>query len=99
MYCKNCGKQIDDNADICIHCGVLTDKGNSIKNQQNNSVSDGPDIGLNILAFLIPIIGIIYYAVNREKYPLKADSCGKWALGGFLLGLVLGGIMALALSL
>jgi len=24
MYCKNCGKQIDDNADICIHCGVST---------------------------------------------------------------------------
>ena len=22
MYCKNCGKQIDDNAYVCIHCGV-----------------------------------------------------------------------------
>ena len=22
MYCKNCGKQIDDNAAVCIHCGV-----------------------------------------------------------------------------
>lgn len=22
MYCKNCGRQIDDNAYLCIHCGV-----------------------------------------------------------------------------
>ena len=22
MYCKNCGKQIDDKAVICVHCGV-----------------------------------------------------------------------------
>ena len=22
MYCKNCGQQIDDNAYLCIHCGV-----------------------------------------------------------------------------
>lgn len=22
MYCKNCGHQIDDNAYLCIHCGV-----------------------------------------------------------------------------
>lgn len=24
MYCSNCGKQIDDKAYICVHCGVLT---------------------------------------------------------------------------
>ncbi|MCB5287840.1 MAG: zinc ribbon domain-containing protein, partial [Candidatus Cloacimonetes bacterium] len=24
MFCKNCGKEIDDNAIICIHCGVST---------------------------------------------------------------------------
>lgn len=25
MYCKNCGEQIDDNACVCIYCGVRTD--------------------------------------------------------------------------
>ena len=24
MYCKNCGKQIDDKAVICVNCGVAT---------------------------------------------------------------------------
>lgn len=24
MYCKNCGKEIDNKAAICIHCGIST---------------------------------------------------------------------------
>ncbi len=24
MFCKNCGKEIDDKATVCIHCGVPT---------------------------------------------------------------------------
>lgn len=24
MYCRNCGKEIDDKAVVCIHCGVAT---------------------------------------------------------------------------
>lgn len=25
MYCSNCGKEIDDNAVLCINCGCITD--------------------------------------------------------------------------
>lgn len=24
MFCKNCGKEIDDKAEICVYCGVST---------------------------------------------------------------------------
>ena len=27
MYCTHCGKQIDDRAAICVHCGLLTETG------------------------------------------------------------------------
>ncbi|MGN0467756.1 MAG: zinc-ribbon domain-containing protein [Acutalibacteraceae bacterium] len=27
MYCRNCGKEIADNAAVCIHCGVSTRDG------------------------------------------------------------------------
>ena len=23
MFCKNCGKEIDDNADVCVNCGKM----------------------------------------------------------------------------
>ncbi|UZN00619.1 zinc-ribbon domain-containing protein [Lysinibacillus sp. MHQ-1] len=26
MYCKNCGEQISEHAEICIHCGVRVKK-------------------------------------------------------------------------
>lgn len=28
MYCRNCGAQIDDKAEFCIHCGVAPRNGN-----------------------------------------------------------------------
>lgn len=31
MFCYNCGKEIDDKAVVCIHCGVET------KNMQSNT--------------------------------------------------------------
>ncbi|MCM1364627.1 MAG: TM2 domain-containing protein [Faecalibacterium sp.] len=29
MYCKNCGKEIADNAAVCVNCGVSSGKGNN----------------------------------------------------------------------
>ena len=26
MYCWNCGKEIDDKAVVCVHCGVATEQ-------------------------------------------------------------------------
>ena len=41
MYCYNCGKEIDDKAVVCVHCGVATN--NMKKDEQpiiiNNSAS------------------------------------------------------------
>ncbi|MBQ6863899.1 MAG: zinc ribbon domain-containing protein [Clostridia bacterium] len=34
MFCTNCGKEIDNNAAICIHCGVAT---NNTTHSVNNS--------------------------------------------------------------
>lgn len=33
MYCKNCGKEIDNLAAVCVHCGVAV--GNGSKHCQN----------------------------------------------------------------
>lgn len=34
MYCKECGKEINDKAVVCIHCGCAV--GDSNNNSQNN---------------------------------------------------------------
>ena len=98
MFCKNCGKEIDDRAAICPNCGVPTDE----KAFSHNAVkeNDAPSAGFAVLCFFIPILGLILYLVWKDEYPLKAKSCGKGALIGviveFVLGFVMGIIMALA---
>ena len=31
MFCSNCGKEIDDKAVVCIHCGCAVNNSNSIQ--------------------------------------------------------------------
>ena len=30
MFCKNCGKEIDDKASVCVFCGVATEQQSEI---------------------------------------------------------------------
>ena len=41
MYCNNCGKEIDDKAFVCIHCGA----------KQNSNSEDCPVGGLGVVCF------------------------------------------------
>ena len=43
-------------------------------------------IWLRVVAFLIPLIGFIYYFVAKGDYPEKAKTVGKIALWGFGIG-------------
>lgn len=36
MYCKNCGKEIDNKAVICVHCGVPTGEKNEYECSEKN---------------------------------------------------------------
>jgi len=41
MYCRNCGKELSDKADVCVACGVGAGKGN--KFCKNCGSPTGPD--------------------------------------------------------
>lgn len=73
-FCSHCGKQILKDAVVCPHCGCAT--------ESKASVTDEPNKGLNIISFLLPIVGAILYLVYHEKEPKKAAALGKWALYG-----------------
>lgn len=81
MFCKKCGKEICDEAVVCPHCGCAT--GNPFplsSNLNGNAEKDASNLGLAILSFFIPVVGLILYLVWRQDYPLKAKSAGKGAL-------------------
>ena len=54
-YCSQCGKELVDEAVVCPNCGCAVQ---APANQQE----DKPSTGLNILAFLFPVIGLILFA-------------------------------------
>lgn len=54
-----------------------------------NNPNDQPSTGLNIISFLIPLVGLIIYLTEREKSPIKATSAGKAALWGVGVTIVL----------
>ncbi len=82
-YCSHCGKEIMDDAVICIHCGCSVYVGNKA------GVPDAPNTGWLVLGFLFPLVGLIMYLANKDTTPLRAKSAGKGALITVILWLVM----------
>ena len=76
-YCPHCGKEVYDDAVVCVHCG------RSIKQNYYNEppvVNDAPNLGYAFLGFFFPIVGLILYIIWKNETPLRAKSAGKGAL-------------------
>ena len=84
MFCSKCGKEVNDEAVVCIHCGCAIENKKSSLTDSN----DAPNIGFAVLGFFIPLVGLILYLINKDTAPLKAKSAGKGALIGFCVSLV-----------
>lgn len=96
MYCNNCGKEIDDNAFVCPHCGVKT------VSQRNEIVlvEDKKVNGLGIAGFVVSLVSLLlgFYMIcsivglvlsivgvcRRKKY----TSCNGLAIAGLVIGCV-----------
>lgn len=64
VKCKECGKEISSNATVCPNCGYK-----NINNQEKAS------FGILVICFLIPIVGIILFAINISSKPKYAKQC------------------------
>tara|TARA_B110000977_G_scaffold106502_1_gene138793 strand:- start:202 stop:405 length:204 start_codon:yes stop_codon:yes gene_type:complete len=60
---------------------------NQTNNQEPINNNDKPSVGWQILAFIIPIAGIIMYFNNNKEFPIKAKRYIQ--LAGFSIALSL----------
>ena len=68
MYCKNCGNQLDDKAVICTQCGCLTDLGErlninlnqTIENQPKQQTASSTNNTLGLVAKILMIITCVF---------------------------------------
>ena len=88
---------------------ALLNEGNSSNTNQIESTlgqeglnpNDTPSTGLNIICFLIPIVGLIIYLTERDKAPKKANTAGKaalWSIGITTLIGIISVIVTLSLA-
>ncbi len=96
MFCKQCGQQIDDNANFCANCGCQINGTNTASVLTNEN--DKPNTALGVLGFFLPLVGLIIFLVNNDKQPKKAKSAGKGALAGFITQVVIAVILAIVVA-
>lgn len=55
MFCQNCGNKIDENAYLCVHCGVFLKKRSNVKvvNYKTNNKA------LGVVGFVLGIVSIV----------------------------------------
>lgn len=58
-------------------------------NQQDPSNEEDLSTLLKVASVLIPLVGIILFFVEKNKNPKKSKSACYFAIGGFLLNLIL----------
>ena len=99
MFCKYCGKELNDNALICPNCGVATDKYMAVaKTADAQQKTNGLAIAGMICAivgliggdyfFCIPsIIGLILSIVGMVKVKQYNSGYG-FALTGIIIGAI-----------
>lgn len=85
MFCKYCGKEINDDAEICVHCGRSTGRQNSQKSYE----VDEPKTGIGILLGLV--LGIIGLVIGLLLYPsntVRRSTFIKGWVGAFVIKII-----------
>ena len=80
MYCKNCGQEIDNNAAVCIHCGVAAGAGKGYCHNCGSPITEGSAFCVNCGAA----------TNNANGGAVNPNAKSKIAAG--LLGILLGSL-------
>ena len=90
MFCGNCGREIDNKAVICPHCGVAT-KGGSAPATQGNTIAI---VGF-VFSFFIALVGLICSIIGYKKAKNEGAPYGGLALAGIIISAISIGLVIL----
>ena len=94
MYCRNCGKQIDDSSNFCPHCGFATNEAtpntasqNATNNEQRRQMMYCKNCGkeINDNADMCIHCGV---AVNRSQSTSKDVPYSGYSIAGMVVSIV-----------
>ncbi|MGL4484672.1 MAG: PLDc N-terminal domain-containing protein [Anaerovoracaceae bacterium] len=79
-----------------VEAEVVEEKETANQQTNSNKQPDEKSTGWCILAFLIPIAGLIAYLIWNKEYPIKSKAIGKWAIIGAIASVIISTISACA---
>ena len=93
-FCSHCGKEVHEEAVVCINCGcaIAPTVPMTPQNARPSVATDPNDAsstGFAILGFLIPLIGLVLYFLNHNETPQKAKSALHGAIAGWITEIVI----------
>lgn len=53
MYCSNCGKELNENADFCVNCGVMVKRKTNVINNKNKTEKDKSIVSMALGVFAL----------------------------------------------
>ena len=95
IFCKNCGREIDDYAVVCPFCGVAT--GRHAVQQAPQTGSNGFVIAGFVLSFFFSLLGLIFSIVGLRK----VSECGSGkglAVAGIVFSIVRMGLYRITIA-
>ncbi len=84
MYCKNCGKEVNDNAVVCPNCGAQIAP---FKNTEEKRTCTIAIVGF-VLSFFFAIAGLICSIIARKKCNEEGLEGGGFALAGIIISAI-----------
>lgn len=83
MYCKNCGKEIDNKAEICVHCGVPVD------NPGTESIGTTKIVGSKTVGIVCIIWGLLMLVIGSNAFGDIGVSFITQGIFSFIIGVYL----------
>lgn len=90
-FCRNCGKELNDNQAVCLNCGIMVDQKAQSNEKVDKNASAGFILGLiSIVAWLIPLFGypVSICGIIFSSKGLKSQSNKSKAVAGLILSII-----------
>lgn len=85
MFCKHCGKEVERETVVCPYCGVQIQE---LKTGYNAEKSTPLAIVGFVLAFFIPIAGLICSIIGYNRAKRENAPNGGLALAGIIISII-----------
>ena len=100
MFCRNCGKEMNDNQAICLNCGVKTGEGSAFCSNCGGAVAPGAEVCMNC-GVAIKKAGVAG-GIDKDNKVLMAVVCffvGGLGIHNFMLGETKKGIVKIVANI